>query len=180
MRVFHEGTTKDGREYSIRHPRIEDAESACRYINRLSQEQTFVRMQGEEVTLEEEHKFISKLVGNISAQKGVAVILTIDEEVHGICNVELGEKTEKHIATLGLGVDASSRGHGFGRLLIETAIGEAKKLPGIAKIVLTVKGPNDLARSLYSKLGFVEFGVLPKGTSHRGEQVDQHYMHLDL
>ncbi len=180
MRIVTEGTTKNGTPYTIRYPEIADVESAWRYINRLSKERTFVRVQGEEVTLEEEQKFITKLIEKVEVGKAAALFLIVNGEVHGLCNIEMQDKTESHIAKLGLGVDAASRGQGFGRLLMETTIDEAKKLEGLQKIILTVKAPNSLAKSLYEKLGFVEFGMLPKGTRHQGELVDSHHMYIDL
>lgn len=178
--MIRQGTTKSGKPYVIRYPRIEDAHSACAYINRLSKERTFVRVQGEEITLEQETKFLEKQINNLAEQKGVCLVLECDGAVQGICNIERNGKTEDHTATLGVGLDASMRGEGLGRLFMQTALDEAAKLPGLKIVVLSVKGPNDLARSLYEKLGFVTYGMLPGGTMHRDEPVDQIHMYKML
>ncbi len=177
MTVAIQGTTKSGRPYVIRQVELTDVASAHAYINRLSQERTYVRVQGEEVTLEQEQKFIEKQIKNIGERKGVCLVLECDGTVQGICNLEMRDKTESHTAELGIGLDASVRGEGLGRIFMQAALDEAAKLPGIKAITLKVKGPNDLAKSLYEKLGFIQYGVLPGGTMHRDEPVDQIYMY---
>lgn len=180
MKIVKEGTTANGTAYTIRYPERTDIESAWKYINRLSKERTFVRVQGEAVSLEEEREFIEKLIEKTEKNKAVALCLIVENEINGLCNIEMHDKTESHIATLGVAVDSTMRGQGLGRLLMEASIEEAKKLPGLRKIILNVAGPNSLAQSLYVKLGFIEYGNLPEGTQHRGEFVDQRYMYLSV
>lgn len=113
MKVVRQGTSKSGLSYVIRYPESADVESAWKYINRLSKERTFVRVQGEEVTREEEQKFIGKLIDKVEQGTAVALFLIVDGEVHGLCNIEMQDKTEDHTAKLGLGVDAAVRGQGL-------------------------------------------------------------------
>ncbi len=173
MQVVKEGTAKDGTEFLIRTPEAADAESVWKYINRLSKEKTFVRFQGEEVPLDQEVEFVGKRIHDIEEAKGVTLFLIIDGEVQGISDVTLGDKTESHVGTFGLSVDASVRGKGLGETLMRTVLDEAAKLPGIRIFALKVKAPNEVARALYTKLGFKEYGRLPKGTMHQGVLVDE-------
>lgn len=181
MSIMKEGTTQNGTKYVIRHPERGDIESAWKYANRLSQERTFVSFQGEEITLEDEEKFITGRIEAIEKGTGTAMFLVADDAVQGICGIDLKPRSEKHVAILGLSVDVSMRGEGLGRLLMESALEDARqRVTGLKIVELTVKSPNDIARSLYKKLGFVEFGTLPQGTMHRGELVDEIYMYKNM
>lgn len=181
MRVAHEGTTTDGREYVLRYPMLDDVDSATEYVNRLSQERTFVTYQGETVTREEEVRFIEGWLQKIGERNGVFLFLIVDGIVQGACGIETKRLSERHVATLGLSIDASMRGQGLGKLLMETTIEEAiRHIDGLRIITLTVKEPNERAQGLYTKLGFKEFGRLPGGTRQNGEFVDEIYMYKNV
>ena len=181
MSVVKEGTTKDGIAYIIRHPEIGDVESAWKYANRLSQERTFINFQGEEITLEDEEKFIEKHVKAISEHNGMMLFVVADGEVMGVCGVEMKGLADKHIGVLGLSLDASLRGQGLGRILMESVLTEAARtIERLKIIVLQVKAPNTLAHALYEKLGFKEYGRLPNGSSQNGELVDEILMYKNV
>lgn len=180
MSNIQEGTTKDGRSYIIRHPEIGDIESAWKYINRLSQERTFVSFQGEDISLEDEEKFVKSKIKDIQQHEGMALFLVVDGAVQGICSIECKPRSESHVGTLGLSLDISVRGEGLGRKLMESVIEEARTVTGLRVIVLTIKSPNTIAYSLYKKLGFEEFGILPGGTKHQDAFVDEIYMYKNI
>jgi RimJ/RimL family protein N-acetyltransferase len=92
----------------------------------------------------------------------------------------LHDKTESHVGTFGLSIDASVRGKGLGEALMRAVLDEAVKLPGIRIIELKVKAPNAVARALYEKLGFIEYGLLPLGTQHQGAFVDEVMMYKNV
>jgi RimJ/RimL family protein N-acetyltransferase len=178
MKIVKEGVGKKGTPYIIRYVALSDAESACEYINALSKERTFVRLQGEEMSLEKEREQIEKWVKEIEEGNGVTLVLEIGGKVKGVTSVARKGKTENHVGHMGLGISADVRGEGLGREFFQTVIDEAiKTLPGLKILDLTVKAPNDVALSLYKKLGFIEFGRLPNGTSHRDELVDEIFMY---
>jgi ribosomal protein S18 acetylase RimI-like enzyme len=58
----------------------------------------------------------------------------------------------------GLSIDAEARGHGHGRAAMRLAEDEARAR-GIGRLELNVFGGNDVARSLYGSLGYVETSV---------------------
>lgn len=180
-KVVRQGQSKTGTSYVIRYPKANDAESAWRYINRLSQEKTFIRFQGEQISFEDEKKYIVNKLKEIEEKKGIILFLEVNDEIHGICNLDLQDRTESHVALLGLSVDQTVRGQGLGKALIETSISEARThLPGLKIITLAVKSPNAIAIKLYEKFGFKQYGYLPKGTTHRGKLVDEFLMYLNV
>lgn len=173
-----EGTTRDGRAYIVRRPSLDDVDSALTYINRLSSEQTFVSFQGEQLTHEDEQKFIERAIEHYENRTGVHLFLMVDGAVMGICGVDAKPRSESHVGDLGISLDASVRGEGLGRMLMEETLALAEQhITDLRLITLTVKGPNAIARSLYEKLGFTTFGCLPHGTMHQGEFVDEIYMY---
>ena len=56
--IVEEGESKKGMVFTIRYPKSDDAVSVWEYINRLSKERTYIRFQGEEISLEKEGKYI--------------------------------------------------------------------------------------------------------------------------
>ena len=60
-------------------------------------------------------------------------------------------------------------------------IEEAKKrLKGLRIIRLSVFGNNPIAQKLYKKMGFSEYGKLPKGLLHKDAFIDHIYMYKEI
>ena len=64
-KIVYKGKSKKGNEIIIRYPEKSDLNELWRYINKLSKEKTFVRFQGEEITLKEEEKFVKDTYRNV-------------------------------------------------------------------------------------------------------------------
>ena len=71
----------------------------------------------------------------------------------------------------GLVVDPAMRRRGFARLLVDTAVDEARRR-GIRKLSLRVFAPNEGARALYESAGFVTEGVLHEEFFLGGSYID--------
>ncbi len=67
-----------------------------------------------------------------------------------------------HIANAGYVVDASHRGRGVGRLLVEDSIRRAPAA-GFDAIMFNLVFESNPARALYEELGWVEIGRIPRG-----------------
>ena len=63
MKIVYQGKTKTGKEILIRYPQKGDELKLWEYINKLSKEKTFVRLQGEEVSKEDEAKYLNDQIG---------------------------------------------------------------------------------------------------------------------
>lgn len=176
--IIFEGKTKLGELYSIRYPQEGDAQMICDYINTLSREQTFIRFQGEQLSLEDETKYLNGQLEKISDQKTVQLFVVCDTKVVGIAAIDLKDKTESHEGVLGISIAKEIRGEGIGKELMRLILEEAEKnLSQLRLITLGVFGDNQLAQKMYVSFGFQEYGRLPGGSRHKDQFVDHIYMY---
>jgi putative acetyltransferase len=88
------------------------------------------------------------------------LVAVAGDRIVGSLGIERGDRpATRHVATLGMHVDAGWRGRGVGSALMVEAIRWARSV-GVEKMELTVYPDNDAAISLYRKFGFVEEGRL--------------------
>lgn len=78
----------------------------------------------------------------------------------------------RHVATLGIAVEAEHRGRGIGSALLAEALGWARER-GVAKLVLSVYPDNERAIGLYRKFGFTEEGRLARQSRKAYGYVDE-------
>lgn len=180
MNIF-QGKTKTGKELIIRRVIAEDLEKLLDYINTLSKEQTFIRFQGEQMTLEEEKKYLDDFLKKQNSGKAIKLLAMIKDELVGVADVHLEEKISSHVGIFGITVKKEYRGEGIGKLLMDLTIKEAQKhLKGLRIITLGVFSNNPLAKAIYEKFGFKEYGCLSEGVLHRGKYVDHLYMYKKI
>ena len=163
----------------IRYPQKDDLRQMWKYINTLSKEKTFIRFQGEEISLKEEKEYLNKLLKNIKAKKSIQLSVYSNNQLVGSSTLELGDKIERHIGLFGITIAKEFRGQGIGRLLMDLTLKEAQKnLPGLKIIKLGVFANNHKAFDMYKKAGFLEYGRLPKGIlTGNKELIDHIYMY---
>ncbi|MDE3046933.1 MAG: GNAT family N-acetyltransferase [Verrucomicrobiota bacterium] len=162
----------------FRCPRASDASAMRGYINTLSLERTFIRQQGEQISLEEEEKYLDSLLNKISEQRAVQLLAFHRDHLIGIAGVEMQTKTEAHVGILAISVAKEWRRQGVGKLLMNAVLQEAvHSLPSLQIITLSVHSTNSTAIQLYRKCDFHEWGRLPKGTKHQEEYVDLVHMY---
>lgn len=180
-KVVYEGKSKKDKAVIVRYPASDDAQAMCDYINALSKEQTFVRFQGEEVTLEDETKYLKEQLQKIDKKKTVQLLVFCNNKLIGISEIDMKDRTESHEGVLGISVSDEYRGEGIGKKLMELTLEEAKNnIPHLKIITLGVFGSNNLAVDMYKKFGFKEYGRLPKGVFRRGEYDDHVYMYKNI
>jgi ribosomal protein S18 acetylase RimI-like enzyme len=164
MKIIHRGKTKTGKEIIVRYPQPGDEQEMCRYINELSREKTFVRFQGEEVLLKDELEYLNAQLRKVEAKKAITLLVFTDNKLIAISDINMLDKTEKHLGLFAISVAKDFRGEGIGKLLIELIIKEAQKEIADLKIVtLDVYQKNSIAQNLYTESGFVKYGILPNG-----------------
>ena len=169
--------TINGQEYVFRYPQKDDVELLCDYINELSQERTFICFQGEKVTLEDEGKYVADNLRQMAELEKVVVLMFADDTLVGSAEVTMKDKTEKHRGLLGVTVKQGYRDQGLGTELLQLVMAQAKQeLPNLEILELRVDANNDRAIHLYRKLGFKEFGRLPRGIKREDGYVDRIYM----
>lgn len=77
-------------------------------------------------------------------------------------------------------ITPSQRGTGLGRQLMRAAIDHARAIPGLAQLQLTVSAGNAAACTLYSALGFVEYGQEPQALCVAGVFHDEKLMAMPV
>jgi ribosomal protein S18 acetylase RimI-like enzyme len=76
-----------------------------------------------------------------------------------------------HIGDFGITVAKEYRQDGVGSQLMSMLLEEAKSI-GVKIVTLEVFSNNERACYVYKKMGFTEFGILPKSVVHRGETIN--------
>ncbi len=179
--VIFEGKTKQDKQYVIRYPQEGDAQAMCDYINELSQEHTYIRFQGETVSLEDETKYLQEQLEKIRKNKTVQLLVICEGKIMGISAIDLKDKTESHEGVFGISLAKDIRGEGIGKILMKLTIEEAEKhLSELRLITLGVFGDNQLAFKMYEDFDFQEYGRLPGGSLHDGNYVDHVYMYKKI
>lgn len=179
--IVFEGRTADGLSYLIRYPERGDLQELWRYINELSQEKTYISLQGEEISLAEERKFLNGVLKNIRKKDGVYLVVESDGKIVGISDISRRGRAEKHVGLFGITLAKEFRGKGIGRKLMESVLAETKKnIAGLKLIRLVCFSENKTACSLYQSLGFKEYGKLPGGILYRGEPTDEILMYYEV
>ena len=176
--------TKSGDNALIRYPTLKDIKLATEYINKISQEDTYITFSGEQLTEEEERKYIIESLTKIDAGDMVKLYCFVGNNLVAEGSVERDLRDRKrglHRAMLGITVKKEYREQGIGKSLIKTLIAESKKkIPGIRIVILTVFGSNTKAINLYRSLGFVEYGRLPEGLMYKEKYEDYVDMYMIL
>ena len=176
--------TKNGKEATIRYPTLDDVIEMTQYINDISREDTYITFSGEQITLDEEKIYLLDLLKRIENGDSVNLLCVINGKIVGITGIERkisARRRGSHIGIYGISVKKEYRGYGVGLELSKSVIEEARKrMAGLKIITLSVYKPNEIAFSMYKKLGFVEYGVLPQGISFHGEFVDEVEMYLSV
>ena len=179
--IISQSTTKSGKTVSFRYPTINDAEILMNYINKISLEKTFITFQGEQQTLKEETKWLKSFIEKINKSELVFLMAFIGGNLVATSHIELKDKIKSHIGGFGITVSKDYRGDGIGKKLMELVISESiKKIKGLKIIELEVFGDNPIAQNLYKKMGFIEFGRLPRGIKHKDKFVDAVLMYKNL
>lgn len=178
MENIYQGRTKKGKEIVVRYPVMSDLVGLMDYMNIISNEQTYIMYQGEQLTLKYEKKYLADFLKKMKKGEAVKLLAFHNNNLVGVSDIVMQERAANHVGTFGLTVAKNYRGEGIGKLLMNLVIEESKKRMRKLKIIqLGVFGNNGIACSLYEKLGFSRFGVLPKGVYHKGQYVDHIYMY---
>ena len=106
----------------------------------------------------------------------------LDRKLVGTAGLTRGARPkERHKATLfGMAVAPEAVGRGIGGLLVDRLVAEARAVPGLLQVGLTVSEGNAAAERLYAARGFVVFGREPRGVIVDGVPVAKLHMVLML
>ncbi|HZY70655.1 MAG TPA: GNAT family N-acetyltransferase [Thermoplasmata archaeon] len=120
-------------------------------------------------TRAEEATWFGHLCRQIWDGDAVATVAEDEGTIVGLCVIGVAEQSVevRSIGILGVNVARGHRGRGVGRALLEHALDQARVRFRV--ITLSVIAENSAGLALYTRLGFREWGRLPKGFQ-RGER----------
>jgi len=181
-KIVYKGKTKKSTDIIVRFPVKEDVKALLKYINTLSNECTFIRFQGEQLTLKEEKKYLDNFLEKIEKNLAVKLLIFTANKLIAVSDVITpSDKIESHIGTFGITVVNEYRNQGIGKLLTKLVLDEAKKnLKNLRIIKLGVFANNPIAKIMYQRFGFIEYGNLPEGIKHKGKYVNHIYMYKKI
>jgi len=165
----------------IRFPELIDARQVSEYSNEFNAESEFTLFPDERIDQHDAQLYLSKIIGRINRQESVYLFAFCKQasglRLAGRININLEPGLQEHLGELGISVRQEYRNLGLGTVLIDLTIEVAKRwLPNLELIQLTTFSTNHRALHLYQKLGFREFGRLPKGVKREGQYQDFVYM----
>lgn len=180
-KVVFEGQTNKGLKFTLRYPKKNDLKLLLDFINEASAERTYIRHQGDQITQEEERKFLDKILADIESKRAVHLLVLVGDKLAGNCGVVLHNQITAHVGSIGIIISKKFRGLGLGKILMEKVMEEAeKKLSGLKIFRLGCFALNKVALNLYKELGFKEYGRLPEGFSYREGYDDEVLMYKKI
>ena len=176
-----DGQTKKNTKIQVRYPKIHDAEIMQHYINNLSKERTFIRFQGEQISIEDEKQYLESQLQQISQKTAVLLLAFCKDELIGIAGIDMMDKTDRHVGLFGISICKDFRGERVGSTLMQLVLSEAiKNLPQLEIITLCIFSNNLVGLEMYRKNGFIEYGRLPKGIKLESGYVDHILMYKPI
>ncbi len=172
-------TLKDGRTVVLRYPLPDDAQRLIEYINPIVREPARILLNVEQ-TLEEEQEYLAKYFTKAREGDVIKILALVENKIVGISDMRRQPYKQKHIGLFGVSVCLAYRGVGLGKILANEVLAQAKTELKLRMAVLTVFAKNIPAISLYKKLGFQEYGILPDGLFHDGAYENEVFMYKNL
>ena len=167
MKIFKRISLKDGRECILRNAEVKDADAVIYNFNLTHGQTDFLTSYPDEsrLTHEGEEKYIKD---KEESENELELIAEVDGIIVGTAGVDSLGTYEKirHRAGFGISVDKEYWGLGIGRALTETCI-ECARDAGYVQLELEVVAANEAALSLYTSVGFKEYGRNPKAFRSR-------------
>jgi len=181
-KIIFTGKTKKNRQITIRYVKKQDVRFIMDYMNILSKERTFIRFQGEQLSLKDEKKYLDSFLAQMKKNGAIKLLAFYNKKLVGMADIRLKDRNSDHVGIFGLTVAKSFRNEGIGKLLTRLILGEARKNIKKLRIVeLGVFANNMIAERMYQKrFGFKQYGCLPKGIRHKGRFVDHILMYKNI
>lgn len=171
--VAFEFTAKDGTKLRFREPGPKDAAQLMMFINAFVSERRSGLLIDKSVGLSEERAWLKSWLDDIKKRKGVMLLVEADGRIVGNCTINRLPWKSSHVGDTGIALNRGIRGIGVGEALMTRTIELARRrMPGLEMLYLKAFDYNERARALYTKIGFVEVGRIPKANKERGEYHD--------
>jgi len=164
----------------IREAKIEDSLEYISYLNQIAFQTDFLTFGvGELLTSQDEQK--SMIENSAKLDNRLMIFAIVDGKIAGGLNFRSSDRPRvKHTGEFGISVLKDYWGLGIGTHLISYLIEWAKVSKIIRKINLGVRSDNRRAIELYSRLGFVEEGVITRKFLIGNQFYDAMYMGIEI
>jgi RimJ/RimL family protein N-acetyltransferase len=173
--------SKSGRVVELRQPSEGDEARLMTYALELGAEDTFVLLNpAVPVTWTEEVEYLASTLRKLRANWQVHYLMMVGEKIVGSCQITVQGRRKMHIGGFGISLLKEYRRDGLGEQLARLVIEEAKLKLGVRMITLEMFSANNIARGLYQKLGFKEYGSLPQGLKYKEAYNDAVLMYKEL
>jgi len=173
--------SKSGKKISLRLPTGDDVGLLYDFAKEIEGEDTFILLNpNEPLTMEEEEKYVEKLIIDIKEKKKLTYMALDESRVIGSCDVTVLGKRQGHVGRMGISLLKEYRGDGIGKKLLVFVMEKAKEKLGISQIVLNCFANNEVACRLYESVGFREYGLHPRAVKYKGGLVDEKMFVKDL
>lgn len=181
--IFAPIETKDklGRAVVLRNADASDADNLINYLKTTSAETGYLLREPNEIkfTHEQEVNFINIMA---QAERCLILVAAIEEELVGTCSLMSAAPTKRsaHRCEIAIALYQKFCGMGIGGKMMQAVLDTAKRV-GYEQAELEVVSDNEAAIALYKKLGFVQYGSLPKNMKYSdGRYADAIWMLKEL
>ena len=172
---------KNGATLCIRNPKASDAAALIEYLKRMFGETQFTLSEPDEftMTVEEEVALTDK---RNNSECDLALVAEIDGKIVSFLNFDEERKRRiSHTGYFGISVLKDYWGLGIATHMMDVLLAHARASDKIELVLLRMHSTNEKAMSIYSKLGFVEYGRIPNELKFKdGTYVDTIIMGLDV
>jgi RimJ/RimL family protein N-acetyltransferase len=181
MKIIQSFQSKTGKNIEIVEPSMDRLDDVLLFVNKLAKEDTYLSFHpGKEILRDDEEKWLQGQIKSIEDGASLLYWAISDGKIVGLVDVRRGKSVrEWHVGTIAIMVDIDFRGEGLGKFLMELILKYAKEV-GIRTVKLDAFSDNEIAISLYKKVGFTVFGVLPDGLYRQKKFSDRVYMYKQL
>ena len=164
---------KNGKSCVLRAPELSDAEQLVELVKATSGETDFLVRYPEEADIPpEQEKFFLQHFAD--ASRDLMILAVVDGKIAGNCQfTEIGKGRFKirHRCAFGITLYKEYWGLGIGKALIEMLAEKAAEI-GYEQMELEVVSSNTRAIGLYTRMGFVKTGGIPKGFKYKDGSFD--------
>lgn len=179
--VRYEYDARNGLRFTFREPVKGDAKGLMSFINSIVSEPMSGILMNKKVSLKAEEAWLSGRLEEVRRRTTVMLLVERDGRVVGNCHLFRLPGKHAHRASLGVALRREARGMGVGEAVIRRTIELGlSRFKGLEAIDLSAFAYNDRAQSLYKKLGFEEYGRVPRSSKEGDRYYDEVLMQLPV
>jgi RimJ/RimL family protein N-acetyltransferase len=161
-------TSRSGKYITLRPPQFGDESILLTYAQTLQAEDIYVLLNPTmPVSLIEEQNYLRESLNKIAANWQVHYLAFHDGQMIGSTQITKLGRRKMHVGSFGISLAANYRHDGIGESLARFMLEEASTKLSLRLITLEVFSDNICAQKLYQKLGFIEYGRIPKGLQYK-------------